>query len=463
MEGCVEMFCSIHKSVEMKSFEYKQKLGRYNYTTPTSYLELLKTYGKTLVEKRAQVQHQRDRLSNGVDKLTSTGSQVADMQKQLTALQPVLAKTQIEVDAMMVQITKDKADADIIKGKVEIQATAANKKATETKAIADDAQRDLDEAIPALAAAVKCLEKLSKSDIDEVKNLQKPPAGVLLSVEAVSIMFGLKPVKIKDPENSMGPKINDYFSVGKKELFMNAKKLLADMKAYDKDNIPEKVISKVDPYIVNPGFTPAAVKRASVACEAICMWVRAMHKYHFVARAVEPKRKALAEAQTSLDATMKILNAAKASLAQVIEKLDGLEKSFNEAVAKKEQLALDVEQCQNRLDSALKLISGLGGEEKRWTESVVTLNQKLVDIAGDVIVASGTIAYLGAFSGDFREQLETTWRLKMVEVNMPHTAGVTMSDTLANPVDVRDWQLCGLPTDQVSTTNGVVMDKGRRW
>ena len=76
LEGCVEMFCSIHKSVEMKSFEYKQKLGRYNYTTPTSYLELLKTYGKTLVEKRAQVQHQRDRLSNGVDKLTSTGSQV---------------------------------------------------------------------------------------------------------------------------------------------------------------------------------------------------------------------------------------------------------------------------------------------------------------------------------------------------------------------------------------------------
>ena len=27
----------------------------------------------------------------------------------------------------------------------------------------------------------------------------------------------------------MGPKINDYFSVGKKELFMNAKKLLIEM------------------------------------------------------------------------------------------------------------------------------------------------------------------------------------------------------------------------------------------
>ena len=39
---------------------------------------------------------------------------------------------------------------------------------------------------------------------------------------------------------------------------------MADMKPYDKDNIPKKVISKVEPYIV-----PSAGKRASVACEEI--------------------------------------------------------------------------------------------------------------------------------------------------------------------------------------------------
>ena len=43
---------------------------------------------------------------------------------------------------------------------------------------------------------------------------------------------------------------------------------MADMKPYDKDNIPKKVISKVDPN-TTPGFTPTAVKRASVACEEI--------------------------------------------------------------------------------------------------------------------------------------------------------------------------------------------------
>lgn len=36
------------------------------------------------------------------------------------------------------------------------------------QAIADDAQRDLDEALPALAEAVQCLKDLKKADIDEV-------------------------------------------------------------------------------------------------------------------------------------------------------------------------------------------------------------------------------------------------------------------------------------------------------
>lgn len=51
---------------------------------------------------------------------------------------------------------------------VESQEAVAQEKAAATKAIADDAQRDLDEALPALDVAVACLKDLKKSDIDEV-------------------------------------------------------------------------------------------------------------------------------------------------------------------------------------------------------------------------------------------------------------------------------------------------------
>ena len=63
-----------------------------------------------------------------------------------------------------------------------------------------------------------------------------------------------------------------------------------------------------------PEFTPKEVEKASKACTAICMWVRAMHKYHHVARAVEPKKKMLAEAQIALDETLAKLADAQSRL-----------------------------------------------------------------------------------------------------------------------------------------------------
>lgn len=56
------------------------------------------------------------------------------------------------------------------------------------------------------------------------------------------------------------------------------------------ENIPESVIKLVQPYIDNEEFQPASIAKVSKACTSICQWVRAMHIFHFVARAVEPKR-----------------------------------------------------------------------------------------------------------------------------------------------------------------------------
>jgi dynein heavy chain, axonemal len=61
----------------------------------------------------------------------------------------------------------------------------------------------------------------------------------------------------------------------------------------------------VEPYIQDPEFTPAKIEKASKACTAICMWALAMHKYHFVAIGVAPKRARLATAQGELDEVYK--------------------------------------------------------------------------------------------------------------------------------------------------------------
>jgi dynein heavy chain len=100
-------------------------------------------------------------------------------------------------------------------------------------------------------------------------------------MEAVCIMFNVPPLKVPDP-NKPGAKLDDYWNAAKTQLLQDPKKLLDMLLHYDRESIQENMINKITPYINNPDFTPENISKASKACEAICMWVHAMHKFYHV-------------------------------------------------------------------------------------------------------------------------------------------------------------------------------------
>ena len=118
-------------------------------------------------------------------------------------------------------------------------------------------------ALTALEGAVSTLKSLTFPDVSELKSLVKPPDTVRLVVEAVCIMLTVKPWKIKDPDGGT-KKVPDYWEPAQKQL-LNDTKFLDHLFAYDKDNIPQKIVDKVKPYTDNPDFDPDKVKKASVA------------------------------------------------------------------------------------------------------------------------------------------------------------------------------------------------------
>ena len=70
---------------------------------------------------------------------------------------------------------------------------------------------------------------------------------------------------------------------------------------------------------------------------------------------------------------------------------------------KKKELEVNIDICEKKLDRAEKLIGGLGGEKQRWTEAAAILGERVINITGDVLLSSGVVAYLGAFTVDFRQ------------------------------------------------------------
>uniref|UniRef100_A0A8C5QQJ6 Dynein axonemal heavy chain 1 n=1 Tax=Leptobrachium leishanense TaxID=445787 RepID=A0A8C5QQJ6_9ANUR len=460
ISGMITMCVEMHQSVALKSKEYLAELSRHNYITPKSYLELLGIYSKLIGKKLMEIKTAKNRMKSGLDKLLHTAEDVAKMQEELETMRPLLEEAAQDTVITMQKIEEDTVVAEATRRSVQVEEAKATEKARMAQEIAADAQKDLDEALPALDAALASLKSLNKNDVTEVRAMQRPPEGVKLVIEAVCIMKGIKPKKIAG--DKPGSKIDDYWEPGK-GLLQDPGKFLEGLFKYDKDNIPDAVIKAIQPYIDNEEFQPAAIARVSKACTSICQWARAMHMYHFVARGVEPKRAALREAQEDLAVTQKILDEAKARLSEVEDGIATLEAKYKDCVSKKEELEHKCEQCEQKLGRADKLISGLAEERQRWQETVVDLENLLVNVTGDLLLCAGFLAYLGPFTGSYRTALFDQWTEKMKELQVPCTAEPSLIGTLGDPVKIRSWQIAGLPNDTLSVENGVITQYTQRW
>lgn len=68
-EPVIKMFKIIHQSVEVRVKQFAEEFRRISYVTPTSFLELLSTYKKILLQKRSENDFARMRLTKGLDVL----------------------------------------------------------------------------------------------------------------------------------------------------------------------------------------------------------------------------------------------------------------------------------------------------------------------------------------------------------------------------------------------------------
>ena len=460
IDGIVDVCVTMHESVRVKCIQYENEIGRYNYITPKSYLELLNLYKILLSKKRDELYTLRKRTSAGLEKLLSAAHEVEILQDELKAMQPLLISTSKEVEETMKNIDEDKKNTQVLRESIAKEEELASQKAEETKAIADDAKRDLDEALPLLANALNSLKTLSKSDITEIKSMQRPPEGVKLVIEAVCIMKDVKPKKIDG--DKMGKKIDDYWEPGK-QLLNDPTKFIDSLMNYDKDNIPDNIINKIKPYIDNPNFKKEVIERVSKAATSMCLWVRAMEKYYWVSKIVKPKRENLKEAEESLKVTMEALNELKKKLNEADEHIKEMEQKFMEMTARKKELADKVEECNIKLTRASKLISGLQNERERWSTTVQELDVLIKNIIGDILISAGEIAYLGNFTPEYRADLKDMWDKALNNTVIPHSESTTLWNNLGDPVKLREWELHGLPKDSLSRDNAIIMKNSQRW
>jgi len=115
------------------------------------------------------------------------------------------------------------------------------------------------------------------------------------------------------------------------------------------------------------------------------------------------------------------------------------------------------------LQRAQQLIGGLGGEKVRWGQSAERLSKDLVNLVGNVIISAGFISYLGPFTAEYRRDIASSWVILCKELQIPSADVFSLEKVLGDPVEIRNWQIMGLPADEFSTENGMLATMGRRW
>lgn len=350
---------AVHKSVNDISQIYLQNDKRYNYTTPKSFLELIALYSKLLGEKVKACRERVIRLENGLIKLASCSEEVDALQDVLKDQEVVLKVKNEAADKLIVVVSAENE-------KVSKERAFASEEEKKVRKIEEDVtakaalcEEDYKKAQPALIAAQEALNTLNKNNLTELKSFGSPPEAVVNVCSAVIVLFAPK-----------GKVPKDRSWKAARGLMGNVDKFLSDLVNYDKEHIHPDVIKALMPYVKDPDFDPQKIQSKSLAAAGLCSWVININKFYDVWLVVEPKLKALTEAEQELKDARDKLEYLNNRLMELEEQLNIIQAEFDAALAEKQKCQDEADKTAFTIDIANRLIGGLASEKIRWTESV---------------------------------------------------------------------------------------------
>uniref|UniRef100_A0A4X2K3Y2 AAA+ ATPase domain-containing protein n=1 Tax=Vombatus ursinus TaxID=29139 RepID=A0A4X2K3Y2_VOMUR len=445
-----------HTSVNEMSARYYQNERRYNYTTPKSFLEQISLYKTLLKKKQKEVSQKKEHLVNGIQKLTTTAAQVADLKGKLASQEVELHLRSQDAEALITKIglqtekvSQERAAADSEERKVAAIQTEVFQKQRECEA-------NLAKAEPALVAATNALVTLNRVNLTELKTFPNPPIAVTNVTAAVMVLLAPRGRVPKD----RSWKAAKVF-MGKVDDFLQA------LINYDKEHIPENCLRVVnEQYLKDPEFNPNLIRTKSFAAAGLCAWVINIVRFYEVYCDVEPKRQALAAANMELEAATEKLGAIRRKLKELGDNLSSLTASFEKAIAEKVRCQDQVNQTNKTIGLANRLVRELESEKIRWGQSVTSFEAQEKTLCGDVLLTAAFVSYAGYFTKPYRRELvECKWIpfLKSQKVPIPITAGLDLITMLTDDATVAAWNNEGLPSDRMSTENATILTHAERW
>ncbi|GAB1610879.1 dynein axonemal heavy chain 5 [Argonauta hians] len=450
----IDTMGSYQDIVSGMSVDYFNSYRRQTHVTPKSYLSFINGYKTIYSERKKEITFLADRMNTGLNKLVEASEAVNVLSVELVEKEKELAVASEEADQVLNEVTVKAQAAE----KVKLQVQAVKDKAqaivdliTDDKAVAEE---KLEAAKPALLEAELALQTIKPAHIATVRKLAKPPHLIMRIMDVVLILFQRRlEIPTKDPEvNSPKPSWSDAMK-------LMSGNFLNGLLSFPKDSINSETVELMNVYLRMEDYTFETAKKVCGDVAGLLSWTIAMAVFFGINKEVLPLKANLIAQEARLKAANEDLAIAQGQLDAKQAELDIVQGIYDEAMRKKQALVDDANACRKKMGNATTLIEGLSGEKVRWTAASKDFAQQLQNLVGNVLMATGFLSYTGPYNQEFRNKLLWSWQQEMTRAKIPFTPRLDIIGMLVDVNTITEWNLQGLPNDELSTQNGLIATK----
>ncbi|KAJ8009361.1 hypothetical protein DPEC_G00088090 [Dallia pectoralis] len=455
----VKAMAIYHDKVSITCQSYFDRFRRRTHVTPKSYLSFINGYKTVYTEKYTLINTLAERMNVGLTKLLEASESVAQLSKDLVVKEKELAVASVNAGKVLAEVTVSAEAATIVKTEVQVVKDKALKIVEGIESEKALAEIKLIAAKPALQQAEAALNTIKAADIATVRKLAKPPHLIMRIMDCCLLLFQKKLDTITmDPDRPCHRP-----SWGEALKLMSGSGFLASLQQFSKDSINEETVELLQPYFKMEDYTFECANKVCGNVAGLLSWTSAMATFFGINKEVLPLKANLVVQEGRMMVANAELAVAQAQLDEKQAELDKVRAKFEAAIKEKQDLLDDAQMCRNKMVAASALIDGLSGEKVRWTEQSKQFKSQINRLVGDVLQLTGFLSYCGPFNQNFRNMLlKDIWEAQLRKRKIPFTDDLNIISMLVDPPTISEWNLQGLPGDDLSLQNGIIVTKATR-
>ena len=482
IEGLYKHMAAVHTNINKLCAAYLQKMRKFVYVTPKSYLSFIEEYIKIYNEKKIEISEKENTIINGLKKLESASRDIDISKKELRIQMDALEEDKKKVEIIEKEVAKTVAEISKSVDETNIKKEQTNKKADEISKEAALVKKDLDDAEPKLIKAVKVMNSISA---DQIAGYTGNNVSFCMKYyfECSTIIMGKRLSTITDIlKHKFNKEIQIvYFNLSwdyvvtylKNGAWFKTLQEFKDKINESKLSINDETLELIQPLLLtrNVDKNDQEVFEETVASFAggtaavtLMNFCKCLDEYVNAVRECIPKKQALDNKIMELDHAKEEVRKVEKELEEKNKIKEAKELELTDTRNQKEEKEAKADRMKKIVEQATNLIESLGGERERWTIDAKNFERSKKQLLGDSSICAAFLAYAGPFNFDFRSVLVKDYlRGDMISKDIPFTDSLIVEDFLIDEKKKGKWIMNKLPSDILSIQNGILVKKSSRY